>query len=143
MSLELKIAVLVCIFLVLLSSTIVYWLIPKKVKKKKCVANWRDLQDFCKDKTTWPEAIYSADKLLEKILKKRKIKGKSMGEKLVSAQDLFSDNDSVWYAHNYFKKLITGPTMKLKETEVKKALIGYRQALMDVGALPDVKSKSK
>ena len=137
MSLELKVAIIVGIFFVLLSSFIVYWLIPKRIKKKKCVASWRDLQNFCKDKSTWSDAIKSADNLLNNVLKKKKIKGNSTGERLVSAQHEFSDNDGVWFAHNYYKKTIANPKMRMKEEDVKKALVGFRQALMDIGALPN------
>lgn len=137
MSIELKVAIIVSVSLVMLSSFVVYWLIPKRVKKKKCVASWRDLQNFCKDKDTWPDAIESADNLLNKVLKKKKLKGKSMGERLVSAQHMLSDNDAVWFAHNYHKKIVANPKIKLKEQDVKKALIGFRQALMDIGALPN------
>ncbi len=60
-----------------------------------------------------------------------------MGEKMVSAQRLFTDNDSLWYAHNLYKKVTAVDSKKrLKESEVKDALVGFRQALRDLGALP-------
>src|SRR4051794_32403045 len=59
---------------------------------------WRELQSFCKDKNTWPLAVINADKLLDDALRKRRYKGKSMGERLVSAQREFGDNDGVWFA---------------------------------------------
>lgn len=111
---------------------------PKKSIRKadKFVAEWRELQGLCKDATTWQDALLSADKLLDKALKKRRFKGKTMGERLVAAQRLITDNDDIWDAHNLVKKLITQPEAKLKESDVKEALISFREALKDIGALP-------
>jgi hypothetical protein len=115
--------------------------IPKRLKNDYFVSRWKELQGFCKDKKTWPDALKEADKLLDRALKKRKFKGKTMGERMVSAQRTFSDNDATWFAHNIQKKLAADPSFKLKEADVKDALIGFRQALRDLGALPHESSK--
>jgi hypothetical protein len=60
-----------------------------------------------------------------------------MGERMVKAQRLFTDNDGVWFAHKLRNKIDADPTIKLKESEVKQALVGFRQALKDLGALPN------
>jgi len=108
---------------------------PLKPRKKTYSARWKELQQFCKDKETWPQAIFAADKLLDKALIKKGFKGKTMGERLVSAQRTFTDNDDLWYAHKLSKRLQDDPSMRLKEKEVKEALVGFRQALKDLGAL--------
>src|SRR5205085_1036068 len=102
--------------------------------KKTYQKRWSELQAYCKTKETWPEALFAADKLLDKALIKKGFKGKSMGERLVSAQRTFTDNDDLWYAHKLCKKLHENPDTKLREKEVKTALIGFRQALKDLGA---------
>jgi hypothetical protein len=111
---------------------------PKKRIRKpaKFQDQWQRVQGFCREKSTWPQAIVEADKLLDKALKKRKFKGKRMGERMVSAQRSLTDNDAVWFAHNLCKKVLTDPDARLRETDVKGALIGFRQALRDLGALP-------
>lgn len=110
---------------------------PKKRIKKveKFVDEWRDLQAMCRDKSNWADALVRADKLLDKALKKRRFKGKTMGERLVEAQRFFNDNDDVWFAHNLAKKVAGDTEIKLKETDVKDALLGFRDALKDIGAL--------
>lgn len=108
---------------------------PLKPRKKSYEKRWKELQGYCKSKDTWPEALFAADKLLDKALIRRGFKGKTMGERLVSAQRKFTDNDDVWYAHKLCKKLHDDPDLKLKEQEVKDALIGFRGALKDLGAL--------
>ncbi len=113
---------------------------PQPLKTEYFQGKWQELQKLLRDKTKWPEAISEADKLLDEALKKRRIRGGSMGERLVKAQRLFTDNDSLWFAHKLRNKLDAEPETKLKEREVKQALIGTRQALKDVGALPSGKA---
>ena len=96
---------------------------------------WRGLQKMCSDKTTWPLAIIDADKLLDEALKKSRFKGKTMGERLVTAQRSLSNNDGVWFAHKLRNKLVHEQYDNLRETDVKEALVGFRQALKDLGAL--------
>lgn len=115
--------------------------IPKKLKVEKFVAQWKELQRFCADKATWGVAITEADKLFDQALRKRHFKGKSMGERMVAAQRSLSDSDGIWFAHNLSKKLIADPTLKIKEADVKTALVSFRQALRDVGALPSTKNE--
>lgn len=115
---------------------------PKKRirKPEKFATKWKDLQAYCRDKATWKDALLEADKLLDKALKKRKFKGKSMGERLVNAQRFITDNDDIWDAHNLVKKLIDAPEkVRLKEDDVREALISFREALKDLGALPKPK----
>ncbi|HUP26289.1 MAG TPA: hypothetical protein VM124_01420 [Candidatus Limnocylindrales bacterium] len=131
-------ALIVCAALVGLSiaSFTAYKKWPRRLRGDKFAANWKELQTYCKDKATWPLAILEADKLLDIALKKRKLKGRTMGARLVAAQRLLSDNDNVWFAHNLAKKIAAQSDLKLKETDVKDALMGFRQALKDIGALP-------
>jgi hypothetical protein len=108
---------------------------PKKLKTQTFIAQWKELQGQLRDPSAWASALIEADKMLDKALKKRKLKGKTMGERLVSAQRMFTDNDDVWFAHNLAKKVAAGGEFKLKESDVKDALLGFRDALKDIGAL--------
>ncbi len=109
--------------------------VPRKLKEDKFKAQWQELQAFCKDRTTWADAILAADKLLDQALLKRRFKGKNMGERLVSAQKMFSSNDEIWFGHKLSKKIQEDPELKLRESDVKNALFGFRQALKDLGAI--------
>lgn len=115
--------------------------VPKRLKLNHFTDQWIKLQKLCKDKSTWPAALESADKLLDNALKKRKFKGKTTGERMVSAQRTFTDNDGVWFAHNLYKKVRSNPEFKLRESDMKDALTAFRQALRDMGALPNGRSK--
>lgn len=124
----------VCLVSVFLISFILMK-IPRRLKQHKFKEKWRTLQSRCSDKTQWNRAIMEADDLLASALRKKKIKGGSTGERLVSAQKYFSDNDAVWYGHKLRSKIETDENIVLKQEEVKKALIGIGQGLKDLGAL--------
>jgi|SRR6185437_209222 len=80
-------------------------------------------------------AVIDADKLLDEALKKKGFSGKTMGERLVSAQRSLKDNDAVWYAHKLRNRLVHEPDVKLKKNEAQNALAGFKKGLHDLGAL--------
>jgi hypothetical protein len=135
------IVVIVIVLMVLIVvSSVVFKKHPRKLKTNDYVQKWKRLQRFCSNRKTWPKALMAADKLLDSALKKRRFGGKSMGERLVSAQHSLTNNDSIWFAHNLSKKAIDDST-RLKEVDVRNALVAYRQALQDIGALPNGRTK--
>jgi hypothetical protein len=107
----------------------------KKLNVQYYQQRWKELQSLCADKKTWPLAIIDADKLVDEALRANRLKGKTMGERLVTAQRMLSNNDSIWFAHKLRNKLVHEHFTNLKESDVKSALIGFRQALKDLGAL--------
>jgi len=125
----------VVVAVLLLGGIIVLKKRPRKLKTHKYHGKWQDIQKLCADKDKWPDVLLEADALLGKALKKKKYKGKSFGERLVSAQRDLSDNDGVWFGHKLAKNVAEDKTTKLKKNDVKDALIGIRQALKDLGAL--------
>lgn len=80
-------------------------------------------------------AVIDADKLLDEALKKRRFRGKTTGERLVSAQRSLKDNDAVWYAHKLRNRLVHEPDVRLKKSEAQTALAGFKKGLQDLGAL--------
>lgn len=107
----------------------------RTLKPENFSQDWLDLQQFCRTRKTWPQAIKEADQLLEKALKAKGYKGKTTGERLVAAQHELSANDTVWFAHKYSKRIDNEDVRKLKKQEVLMALNGFREALRDLGAL--------
>ncbi|HEX9153354.1 MAG TPA: hypothetical protein VF809_00875 [Candidatus Saccharimonadales bacterium] len=112
---------------------------PRSLKTERFHNKWREMQKLLGDKTGWKQAIIDADKLLDEALRRRRFGGKTMGERLTKAQHVLSDNEAVWFGHKLRNKIEGDSSIKLKEAEVKQALIGIRQALKDLGALPDGK----
>jgi hypothetical protein len=108
---------------------------PKSLNRERYKQRWNEIQNLCGNKDAWPLAVINADKLLDEALKARKFKGKTMGERLVSAQHSLSDNDDVWFGHKLRNKLVHEEVGQLKKREVIRVLAGFRQALKDLGAL--------
>ena len=108
---------------------------PTGLKQIYFEKRWKELQMLCGSQNTWPLAIINADKLLDEALKKRRLKGKAMGERLVAAQHILTDNDGVWFGHKLRNRIVHEDNVKLKEKDVKQALLGFRRALKDLGAL--------
>ena len=109
--------------------------LSRRVRPKKFREKWRSLQKKLPDQESWLDAIKEADNLLDEAMKKNKIKGTTMGERLVNAQKDFKDKDEVWFGHKLCKVHQENPSLKLKKNDVKRALIGLRQALKDLGAI--------
>ena len=110
---------------------------PRKLNVERYTERWQNLQQLCASRKTWPQAIIEADDLVNEALKRRKYKGKTTGERLVSAQRDLSTNDKVWLGHKLRNKLEQAEVdvRKLKKRDMVIALAGFRQALRDLGAL--------
>jgi hypothetical protein len=109
--------------------------VPARLNQEYYQRKWSELLTRVKTPDGMALAIIDADKLLDEALKKRHFKGKTMGERLVSAQRHLSDNDAVWFAHKLRNKLVHESNFRLKKRDVQKALAGFRQGLRDLGAL--------
>jgi hypothetical protein len=132
------IIVIVVTILILVLATGGTWFIrrrPGKLDKQEFQTKWQSAQGLCAKEDTWPLAVINADKLLDEALKKLKYRGKTMGERMVAAQHEISDNDSMWFGHKLRNKLVHEDMKKLKKKDVMTALIGFREALKDLGAL--------
>ncbi len=108
---------------------------PHKLNQQYYQKKWLEILVRVKTYDGMILAVIDADKLLDEALKKRNYRGKSMGERLVTAQRDISDNDAVWYAHKLRNRLVHEPGVRLRKNEAKAALAGFRQGLKDLGAL--------
>lgn len=108
---------------------------PRKLNSQYFLGHWQEAQKLCARQDTWPLAVINADKLVDEALKKRHFKGKTMGERLVAAQKTLTDNDGIWHGHKLRNRLVHEDFTSLRENDVKVALVGFRQALKDLGAL--------
>lgn len=116
----------------------------KKIKaldKKYFKKEWNKIQKKCASRKLWHQALTDADDLLDEALKKKKTKGKTRGERIVTAQRDFTANDSVWFGHKLANRIRDEELTKVGKKETLKALNAFRQALQDVGALTAKKAK--
>ena len=110
---------------------------PRKLNPRHFDTRWQELQKLCANRKTWPQAIIEADNLLDEALKKSRFKGKTPGERLVSAQHHLSTNDLIWLGHKLRNHISQDEVdvRTLKKKDVIDSLAGFRQALRDLGAL--------
>lgn len=109
---------------------------PKKgLDQAYFLERWKAVQAQYKDGKTWPLAIIDGDKLVDEALKKCHYKGKTMGERLVSAQHQLSSNDTIWFGHKLRNKLVHEDYKINSKKDVQDALLGFLQALRDLGAI--------
>lgn len=135
MNITLAIIALVLIVAVVFAAGLLTRRRPRKLNTVYFSGRWQEAQKLCSSKDTWPLAVINADKLLDEALKKSNFKGKTMGERLVSAQKTLTDNDGVWHGHKLRNRLVHDDFTNLSEKDVKHALVGFRQGLKDLGAL--------
>lgn len=132
------IATAVAISIAVAASVLIYFRRkPKKINVQQCTDRWQQLQKLCADKKNWPMAVTEADRLLDDVLKRRHYKGRTTGERLVSAQHDLSNNESLWFGHKLYNKINDDDLVKITKRDTLEALGGFRQALKDLGALRD------
>jgi hypothetical protein len=105
------------------------------LNKKHFQQKWIELLNLVKTPEGMILAVIDADKLMDEALRRRHFKGTSMGERLVSAQRSFSNNDDVWHAHKLRNRLVHETDVKIKQNDAKNALESFKQGLRDLGAL--------
>lgn len=132
---ELIVSITVIAFVVLIFIILLVFLYSRKLRPRKFRKKWGKIKAKLPRQTQWREALIEADKLLDNALKKKKYTGKTVGEKLVKAEKVFTDKDEVWFGHKLSRAAAEKPDMKLKKADMKRALIGLQKGLKDLGAL--------
>lgn len=93
-------------------------------------------QQLKKDEvSSYSLAVLNADKLLDQALKERGMKGETMGDRLKSAKDIFSNRNNVWSAHKLRNKIAHETDVKVTYDAARYALGDFKRALKDIGAI--------
>lgn len=79
--------------------------------------------------------ILDADKLLDLALKERGIKGETMGERMKTIKDTWSNANGVWGAHKLRNQIAHEADVTVSYDDARRALGAFKQALKDVGAI--------
>lgn len=80
-------------------------------------------------------AVLNADKLVDQAMRDSGYGGKTMGDRLKLAKNIFSNRDSIWQAHKLRNRIAHEPDVKIKFDEARRALAGFKRALKDLGAI--------
>lgn len=79
--------------------------------------------------------VLNADKLLDKALRERGYRGETMGERMKTAKDVWSNANAVWSAHKLRNHIAHETDAQVSYEDARIALAGFKQALKDVGAI--------
>ncbi len=131
--------VIICVFFLFFRKKI----IRKPLNKRSITKKWKNLMKHLVEKDKWAQAILDADSLVDEVLKKKRYGGKTMGERLVSAQKDLKKNDGIWFAHRFSNKLSSSKSFTVDKKDVVKVLNNYKDALVDLDALTQNKGNKK
>jgi len=131
--------VIICVFFIFFRKKI----IRKPLNKRTITKKWKNLMKHLVEKDKWAQAILDADSLVDEVLKKKRYGGKTMGERLVSAQKDLKKNDGIWFAHKFSNNLSASKSASLDKNDVVKVLNNYKDALVDLDALTPSKGNKK
>ena len=131
--------VIICVFFLFFRKKI----IRKPLNKRSITKKWKNLMKHLVEKDKWAQAILDADSLVDEVLKKKRYGGKTMGERLVSAQKYLKKNDGIWFAHRFSNKLSSSKSFTVDKKDVVKVLNNYKDALVDLDALTQNKGNKK
>lgn len=136
-------AVLFLLVAVLLLAVVgvIYLVFSSKGNTKLNVARfqtkWLEIENSVSrnNEASWQLAILNADKLLDQALRESRYKGTTMGERMKSAQKVWSNANYVWGAHKVRNRLAHETDVKLSYDITLRSLSAFKQALKDLGAI--------
>lgn len=80
-------------------------------------------------------AVLNADKLLDQALREKGIKGQTMGERMKTLKETWSNANAIWGAHKLRNQIAHETDHTVTYDDARRALSGFKQALKDVGAI--------
>lgn len=109
----------------------------KHLDKQKYRSKWLSIEgSLIKDTvSSYHLAVLNADKLLDHALKEAGYKGQTMGERLKSAKQIFSNRNAVWSAHKLRNQIAHETDVRVEFDAARRAIASFKQALKDVGAI--------
>jgi hypothetical protein len=134
------ILILIAIFLVAVVG-VVYLVFTRKSSPKlnieKYQTKWLAVENSVSrnNSASWQLAIFNADKLVDLALKERRFAGQTMGERMKSAEKVWSNANHIWGAHKIRNRLAHETDVHLTYETTLRALTAFKQALKDLGAI--------
>jgi hypothetical protein len=132
--------IMIAIFLVAVVG-VVYLVFTRKSSPKlnieKYQTKWLAVENSVSrnNSASWQLAIFNADKLVDLALKERRFAGQTMGERMKSAEKVWSNANHIWGAHKIRNRLAHETDVHLTYETTLRALTAFKQALKDLGAI--------
>lgn len=110
---------------------------PRALDVDKYRSRWLAIETRLKrdDMSSCTLCIIDADKLLDCALRDRGLPGNTMADRMKKYQGKWSNGNGVWAAHKLRNRLVHETDVAIDYDRVRQALIAYKQALKDVGAI--------
>jgi hypothetical protein len=110
---------------------------PAPLDVEKYRLRWMAIEKQLKreDSSSCQLAILNADKLLDQALREKGVNGETMGERMKTAKDTWSNANAVWSAHKLRNQIAHEPDVRVQYDEARRAVVAFKQALKDVGAI--------
>lgn len=110
---------------------------PAQLDVERYRSKWLSIEQQLKreDTHSYQMVILNADKLLDQALRDRGIKGETMGERMKTLRDTWSNANAVWTAHKLRNQIAHEADIVVGYDEARRALGAFKQALKDVGAI--------
>lgn len=110
---------------------------PKQLDVDHYRSSWMKIESALKrdNQSSFSFAVIEADKLVDKALRERAMKGQTMGERMKSAQKIWSKANDVWSAHKLRNKIAHETDYKVTYIDARNALEKFKRALKDLGAI--------
>lgn len=87
------------------------------------------------DIQSYENVVMNADKLLDHALREAGIKGDTMGTRLKKVSSRLKHRDDVWAAHKLRNRIAHEEGVRVSHGQAKKALVSFKSALHDIGAI--------
>lgn len=108
-----------------------------RVDKQKYQSRWLEIENSLKpgDSNSQQMAILNADKLLDQALRETGSRGQTMGERMKSRQNAWSNANAVWAAHKLRNRIAHDEQVEISDDMVRRALASFKLALKDLGVM--------
>lgn len=110
---------------------------PRAIDVNKYRSQWLTIETRLSrnDTASYTLCIIDADKLLDKALKDRGLPGVTMAERMKKCQGKWTNGNGIWAAHKLRNRLVHETDVTIDYERARQALVSYKQALKDVGAI--------
>lgn len=110
---------------------------PRNLDIEKYRSRWLTIEQQLKrdEVSSYHMCIMNADKMVDQALIERGISGQTMGERMKQAKNMWSNANHIWSAHKLRNQIAHEPDVRLDYEGTRRALVAYKQALKDLGAI--------
>lgn len=104
---------------------------------EKYRSRWLAIEQSLKrdDVSSYHLSVLNADKLVDRALKERGVQGATMGERMKTAKQTWSDRNGIWMAHKLRNQIAHEPDVAVGYDDTRRALASFKKALKDLGAI--------